>query len=362
MVDAEENKPFRNYHVTAAEQGRPLASALRTFAANRSWKQVKKLISQRYVQVNGNLCTDDTRKLKLGDVVKVWDRPLAKPVTEYDVAIRYVDSHLVVIEKPAGVTTLRHPEERHWPARRKQLQPTLEELLPLALARHLGWNVADRKSRAHGRTDVQGHRPSAREQRKSASRGSEELPKVRAVHRLDRDTSGLMVFARTATAETALIRLFSKHRIRRSYLAVVNGDVASQTIDNYLVRDRGDGLRGSTPLGAAAEGAQRAITRVDPIKRIGPYTVVRCRLQTGRTHQIRIHLSELGHPLCGERVYRSSAGGEPHSDESDAPRQALHAAELGFAHPITGERLLVQSALPADLKQWLGVLVKRYSL
>jgi 23S rRNA pseudouridine1911/1915/1917 synthase len=359
MVAADESKPFRNYHVTAADQGRPLASALRTFASDRSWKQVKKLILQRHVQVNGNLCTDETRKLKLGDVVKVWDKPLAKPVTEHDIAIPYVDSHLVVIEKPAGVTTLRHPEERHWPARRKQLQPTLDELLPLALANHLGWKVTDRKPGPHGANSPSG-RGSSRDQRRTTARAGDDGPKVRAVHRLDRDTSGLMVFARSTAAEKELIRLFSKHRIRRAYLAVAHGNVADQTIDNYLIRDRGDGLRGSTPLGASAEGAQRAITCIEPIKRVGPYTIVRCRLQTGRTHQIRIHLSELGHPLCGEKVYSGMPGGEPHADPSDAPRQALHAAELGFLHPITGERLLFQSPLPADLKQWLRTLVERH--
>lgn len=345
------DKPFRNYHVAQEQRGQTLSAALRRFVPDKSWNQIKKLITGRYVQVNGNLCLDETRKLKDGDVVKVWDHPLAKPADERDIRIRYVDPHLVIVEKPAGVTTLRHAEERHWPARRKQLQPTLDELLPRALARYLGWKIDDRE--ASGRNaPLRGRRPT---NRRGADRNRQgpKLPIVRAVHRLDRDTSGLMVFARTPQAEQALIRLFSKHKIERSYLAVIHGEVAAQTIESYLIRDRGDGLRGSTPLGAQAEGAQRAITHVEPLETIGPYSLIRCRLETGRTHQIRIHLSELGHMLCGEKTYTHALGGRPQIDRSGVPRQALHATELGFIHPLTGETIHYRSPLPRDLSEWL---------
>lgn len=351
------SKPFQNFHVAPSQQGQTLAAALRQFVPQRSWNQVKKLITGRHIQVNGNLCLDETRKLKAGDVVKLWDHPLAKPADERDVRIRYVDSHLVVVEKPAGVTTLRHAEERKWPARRRQLQPTLDELLPRVLAKHLGWNVPDDVGSVRPGQNRRGSR--SRDRRGNQAGGKEpKLPTVRAVHRLDRDTSGLMVFARTPQAETGLIRLFSKHRIERSYIAVVHGQIEAQTIDNFLVRDRGDGLRGSTPLGAEAEGAQRAVTQVVPLQTVGPYCVVRCRLKTGRTHQIRIHLSECGHMLCGEKVYTHSPGGRPQTDNSGAPRHALHAAELGFVHPISGETLHFKSALPADLSRWLRELLQ----
>lgn len=346
-------KPYRNYHVGDSQARQPLATALRWFVPDKSWNQVKKLIAGRHVQVNGNLCLDENRKLKSGDVVKVWDHPLARPADERDVRIRYVDEHLVIVEKPAGVTTLRHAEERNWPARRKQLQPTLDELLPRALAEHLGWTIDESEAGARRSSARRGRSSSRNRRSDDIGRKAPKLPMVRAVHRLDRDTSGLMVFARTPPVEHALIRLFSKHKIDRSYVAVVHGHVPAQTIDTYVVRDRGDGLRGSTPRGAEAEGAQRAITHVEPLKDLGEYCIVRCRLETGRTHQIRIHLSERGHMLCGEKTYTHPLGGRPQPDRSGAPRQALHAGELGFVHPITGENLSLRTPLPRDLADWL---------
>lgn len=368
-------KNYVNHHVQAAQQGKALASVLREFLPDKSWNQVKKLIAARQIQVNGNLCLEEGRKVKTGDVIQVWQHPLAPPADERSVKIRYADQHLVVIEKPAGITTLRHAEERNWSADRKRRQPTLDELVPRALAKHLGWNLEE--PRREQRPPPRGRK----EHRRPGARDSLKLPQVRAVHRLDRDTSGLMVFARTPQAEAALIRLFSKHRIERAYLAVVHGQPAAGKIETMLVRDRGDGLRGSLVAGLAqakdqpltpehrgeGEGnteentqeAQQAITHVKPIETIGEYAVIECRLETGRTHQIRIHLSEQGHMLCGEKTYTHALGDRPQADASGAPRQALHAAELGFVHPSTGETLHFKSPLPADLQQWLQRLQKQ---
>jgi 23S rRNA pseudouridine1911/1915/1917 synthase len=184
---------------------------------------------------------------------------------------------------------------------------------------------------------------------------------VRPVHRLDRDTSGLMIFALSSRAEQALVAMFKAHEVRRAYLAVVHGRVAEpRTIESWIVRDRGDGLRGSTPRGAADEGAQRAVTHVMPVEHLGDrYTVVECRLETGRTHQIRIHLAEAGHMLCGEKVYtRPAPNAQPVPDRSGAPRQALHSAELEFVHPVTGQTMRFASPLPKDLAPWLDRLRK----
>jgi 23S rRNA pseudouridine1911/1915/1917 synthase len=170
--------------------------------------------------------------------------------------------------------------------------------------------------------------------------------RLRAVHRIDRETSGLMVFARTVDAERILGEQFRAHSLHRVYLAVALGDVREQTIESYLVPDRGDGRRGSTKNNKLGK---RAVTHVKPIERLGGYTVIECRLETGRTHQIRIHLSEHGHPLCGDKVYRGPYPGKPIPDESGAPRLSLHAAELGFQHPITGELIRFAMPLPADL-------------
>ncbi|WP_254506820.1 RluA family pseudouridine synthase [Anatilimnocola floriformis] len=359
-------KNYVNHHVQPAQQGKALAAVLREFMPDKSWNQVKKLITARQIQVNGNLCLEEARKVKSGDVIQVWQHPLAPPADERSVKIRFADQHLVIIEKPAGITTLRHAEERNWSADRKRRQPTLDELVPRALARHLGWNL-DEQPRP--KTPQRGRREHRHQQRSGP-----QLPPIRAVHRLDRDTSGLMVFARTQQAETALIRLFSKHRIERAYLAVVYGRPEAGKIETMLVRDRGDGLRGSVieraredsavadvPLSPEYRGegedqeqeAQQAITHIKPLEVIGDYSLIECKLETGRTHQIRIHLSERGHMLCGEKTYTHPLGEKPQHDTSGAPRQALHAAVLGFIHPSTGETLSFKSTLPADLQQWL---------
>jgi 23S rRNA pseudouridine1911/1915/1917 synthase len=162
-----------------------------------------------------------------------------------------------------------------------------------------------------------------------------------------------MLFARSPEAEQKLTRMFARHEVQRAYVAVVYGRLEAQTIDTWLVRDRGDGIRGSTPLGAAAAGAQHAITHVRPMEQFGEYTVVECRLETGRTHQIRIHLAEIGHRLCGEKTYTHTPGQPPLPDTSGAPRQALHSAKLAFLHPVTGQPMRFRMPLPRDLKDWL---------
>jgi 23S rRNA pseudouridine1911/1915/1917 synthase len=168
----------------------------------------------------------------------------------------------------------------------------------------------------------------------------------RAVHRIDRDTSGLVVFARTPEAETDLGKQFRAHTVGRRYLAITRGRPAEGRIESWLVRDRGDGRRGS---GSPGEG-QRAVTHVRVLEELGPCCLVECRLETGRTHQVRIHLGEAGAPLAGEKVYDRPVNGPPAPDPSGSPRVALHAAYLGFAHPTTGQWVEWESPLPEDLR------------
>src|SRR5262245_6530280 len=336
----------QTFHLAPEHNGLSLGQALKQLFAEQSWSQVRRLIAARRVQVNGNLCLDEGRRVKAGDVIKVAEQSLAKPTDEADVKIVHLDDHLLVVQKPAGVTTLRHREETDMPQRRKQLQPTLDELVQRQLAKHLGIESEEPRSRQ------------PRDRRRGRSRPDKRL-QIRPVHRLDRDTSGLMLFARTPDAEQKLIRMFAKHQVQRAYVAVVHGRVEAQTIDTWLIRDRGDSLRGSTPLGESAEGALRAITHIRPMEFLNNYTVLECRLETGRTHQIRIHLSEIGHPLCGEKVYTHALGQPPCEDTSAAPRQALHAAELAFVHPLTQQPLRFRMPLPPDLKQWLVRLRKQ---
>ncbi len=173
------------------------------------------------------------------------------------------------------------------------------------------------------------------------------LPRLRVVHRLDKDTSGLVVFARTVAAERGLGKQFHAHSVTRRYLAIVPGFVPPQRIATRFVRDRGDGRRGST---ADPNLGKEAITHVDVMERLSGYTLLACRLETGRTHQIRIHLAELGHPVCGDKVYHHLRDGSERPDRSGAPRLALHAVELGFVHPLTHENLHWEMPLPADLQ------------
>src|SRR4029453_10833710 len=124
----------RSFHLADEHHGLTLAAALKRLLADLSWSQVRKLVDGRRVQVNGNLCLDEERKVRAGDVVKLHDHALAPPAKAEDVRLVYVDEHLVVVQKPAGVTTLRHREETDLPERRKQLQPTLDELVVPLLA------------------------------------------------------------------------------------------------------------------------------------------------------------------------------------------------------------------------------------
>jgi 23S rRNA pseudouridine1911/1915/1917 synthase len=176
---------------------------------------------------------------------------------------------------------------------------------------------------------------------------------LRVVHRLDRDTSGLIVFARTVEAGRHLVQMFRKHDLERVYWAVAHGRVRAQTIESYLVRDRGDGLRGSTRLAGVGK---RAVTHLRPIEYLNGYTLVECRIETGRTHQIRIHLAEAGHIVCGEKVYRRRLHGPPLEDQSGAERQALHAARLALKHPVTGASLEFEMSLPPDMVRLLARL------
>jgi 23S rRNA pseudouridine1911/1915/1917 synthase len=163
-----------------------------------------------------------------------------------------------------------------------------------------------------------------------------------------------MVFARTAAAQRALAVQFKDHSVDRIYQAIVHGAMAARRIETQLVLDRGDGLRGShghfrRPKGGPPADARRAVTHVTPIEELRGATLVECRLETGRQHQIRIHVSELGHPIVGERVYIRDYDGP----KIDSPRPMLHAKVLGFVHPRTGERVSFEREAPADFEEML---------
>ncbi|HEX8911540.1 MAG TPA: RluA family pseudouridine synthase [Humisphaera sp.] len=347
----------RNYHIRPVLDGQTLAGALRILITGLSWGDARRLIHNRHVQVNGNLVLDDARRIKSGDVVKVSDHARAPVPTARDVRVVHVDADLIVVDKPAGITTLRHAAEEGWDDARKQRQPTLDEVVQAMLPAVMRDVPPPAMSPKKAAPQPDAPPGVFRRTNRATPRPAGTVPTLRPVHRLDRDTSGLMMFALTARAEQKLVGMFKEHAITRLYRAVVVGAVTEPLrMESWFVRDRGDGLRGSSAAGKSAPESQHAVTHVRPLKPIagGKYSLVECQLETGRTHQIRIHLAEAGHMLCGERTYLRPAAGAPAvKDESGAPRQALHSAECRFVHPITGQELAFSSPMAKDLAQWI---------
>jgi 23S rRNA pseudouridine1911/1915/1917 synthase len=307
------------FTVIAPEAGHTLAKVLRSrlHESQPSWADVRKLIEGRRVKVGDAVCTDSARRLGEGELVTLLGQPVHQPraATPDGLVIRHLDDHVVVVEKPAGINTVRHPSELEWSEQRRELVPTLQDVTQWAIAKRL-------------------------------NRPARTLPPLRIVHRLDKETSGLLCFARSPLAERGLGMQFRKHTVVRRYLTVVPGHPSPQTIRSFLVRDRGDGRRGSTKL---ANTGKEAVTHVTVDERLKGFTLLSCRLETGRTHQIRIHLSETGHPVCGDKVYCRKPTGEDVPDASGAPRLALHATELGFDHPASRQHLHWEMPPPADL-------------
>ncbi len=316
--------------VSAEQAGLTLARVLRSFLPDASWSQTKRLVAARRVAVNGRLCLDDARRMTASDTITVCERPLPAPPMDARVAVRHLDDAVVVIEKPSGMMSVRHVAELDWPAQKRKLQPSADEVVLRRISQI-----------QRGSSDL------------SSLPAHQRRRHVRPVHRLDRDTSGLLVYARTVEAEQNLVRQFSAHSITRQYVAVVHGAPIEQTIRNRLVRDRGDGLRGST---LAPDDGKPAATHIRPLESLGDYTAVECQLETGRTHQIRIHLAEQGQPVCGDHVYRGPINGPMLENSSNAPRLALHARVLEFEHPQTGERARFDAELPDDLASFIDRL------
>ncbi len=226
----------------------------------------------------------------------------AKPT---DVRIIFEDQHVIVVDKPAGMSTVTwSPEGFKRPSRELSLDVVTKRLMK-------------------GKSG----RP----------------PQLGIVQRLDRGTSGVVVFAKTRSAERQLSLQFRSRSVSRLYLALASGRVSPKTIKSNLIANRGDGRRGSS---RKREG-KPAITHVAVLEQLRGATLICCKLETGRTHQIRIHLAEDGHPLLGEHVY----GKNPERASPLAKgRIALHAATLSFTHPETQERLTFESPVPEDFQ------------
>jgi 23S rRNA pseudouridine1911/1915/1917 synthase len=171
------------------------------------------------------------------------------------------------------------------------------------------------------------------------------------------DTYGPKLCVRPLTPKRTLAAQFRAHDIERIYHALAHGDVAESRIETYLTRDRGDGLRGSherfrATRGEAPAGAKKSVTYVRPIALLAGATFIECRLETGRQHQIRIHLAELGHPLLGEHVYKR----DYKTAMIRCPRIMLHASKLAFTHPRSRERVSFESVPPDDFQEMIESL------
>ena len=296
--------------VTADEAGATAAALVRALLPEVSWSRARALCESGRLWVDGAALRDPAARLAPGSFVDLRAEGAQAPrgpLAPEDLV--HVDPEVVVVDKPAGLLTVPWSEDD---------RDTLVTLVRALLARR----------GAHGRGPG---------------------PRLRVVQRLDKETSGLLVFARTVAAERHLQQQLRVHSVERLYLAVVHGRAEDATYDTLLLADRGDGLRGSWGLFRRARGnppetARRAVTHVAVRERLAGATLVECRLETGRQHQIRIHLAEAGHPLVGERVYVRGFAGPP----LPAPRPMLHAARLGFVHPRTGLPLAFEAPPPAD--------------
>ncbi len=315
----------QQFTIDADEPGKILAE-LRRHMPGESWRVVRNLLQSRRVAINGVLCVDEGRSLTPGETIGVCSAPLPPPPTDDDVVVRYVDKQLVIAEKPSGMTTLRRTSEMGWTGARRRAQPTLDESVARLIAKH-----------AAG---------------KSGQRLRQRVPKLFSVHRIDRDTSGLLVFARSEAAQQQIISQFAEHKAVRKYFCVVPGSLKDQTIRTQLIRDRGDGLRGST---SDKTIGQEAVTHIRTLRPLGQFSELECTLETGRTNQIRIQLAELKHPVCGDIKYRGPLG-NPQEDVSNAPRLALHAAVLRLQQPETGKLLDFSTSWPSDMHRFLNRL------
>ncbi len=285
----------RDLTVPAESAGERLDVFLAAHAGSRAAAQ--RLIEGGHVTVDGTLRAK-RQVLAGGELVRVEEPPGDAPATavpEARFAVAWEDEHLIVVEKPAGVVV--HPARGH---RRGTLAQAL----------------ADRVA------------------------GGLDPERAGIVHRLDRDTSGLLVVARSEPVHAALKSLLAARELVREYLALVEGRPPARRgrIDAPLGRDR----RVRTRVSTDTEEPREAITHFEIERALPQDTLLRVRLETGRTHQIRAHLLAIGHPVAGDPDY-----GTP--GRHGLERQFLHAARLAFPHPVTGEPVDVTSPLPADL-------------
>ena len=293
---------------------RALAAAVPTISRER----LKALISSGAVTApSGSLARDPASKAVVGSYRVVIPEPTPAHNLPQDIALEIVweDDHLLVVDKPAGLVV--HPAAGN-----------LDGTLVNALLHHCAGSLS----------------------------GIGGVARPGIVHRIDKDTSGLLVVAKTDVAHERLAAQFARHSIHRAYAAVVAGvpTPPSGSVDKWLARSSADRKK----MAVMEDGrGKRAVTHYRLVRPLRRAALVECKLETGRTHQVRVHMASIGHPLLGDPVY---GRGRPEHRELlrslGFQRQALHAAELGFVHPVSKENLSFKSALPSDIQELLGAL------
>jgi len=297
----------------ASHEGWRLDRALAAVVQSLSRERLKVLTKSGALTREGTALRDPATKVK-GDERFILAIPAPEPAhnepQEIPLPIVFEDEHLLVIDKPAGLVV--HPAAGN-----------RDGTLVNALLHHCGPSLS----------------------------GIGGVARPGIVHRIDKDTSGLLVIAKHDKAHEGLARQFADHSIDRRYLAIVSGvpRQAEGKVDAPLARSPLNRKK----IAIVKEGrGKRAVTHWKRLELLDEAALVECRLETGRTHQVRVHMASIGHPLVGDPVYgRGKSGHRKLLNQLDFKRQALHAAHLGFVHPVTKGRLSFDSALPSDMQE-----------
>ena len=301
-----------------AHAGWRLDRALAASVPTLSRERLKNLIRSGAVEAAGNPVRDPALKVHGGESLRLAlpePEPAHNEPQDIPLKIVFEDEHLLVVDKPAGLVV--HPAAGN-----------RDGTLVNALLHHCGGSLS----------------------------GIGGVARPGIVHRIDKDTSGLLVVAKTDVAHEGLARQFAAHSIDRRYLAVVSGVPKAKegTVDAPLARSTAN--RKKIAIVENGRG-KRAVTHWKRLRVLNDAALVECRLETGRTHQVRVHMASLGHPLVGDPVYgRARKGHAKLLKELGFHRQALHAAELGFTHPVTRHRLSFASPVPPDIQELISAL------
>lgn len=298
------------YTIEEQQQGERIDKALSSLQTEWSRTQIGNWISEGIIQVNGE-AVKAKYKVKAGDVIAI-DVPEVEELDvvaeNLDLDIVYEDADVLVVNKPKGMVV--HPAPGHMTG---------------TLVNGLMYHCKDLS-------------------------GINGVLRPGIVHRIDKDTSGLLMVAKNDTAHESLVNQLVNKTVTRKYIALVHGHIAHDkgTIDAPIGRDQKDRQKQ-----AVVDNGKHAVTHFQVVERFGDYTLLECRLETGRTHQIRVHMNYIGFPLVGDPKYGPKK-------TIDFGGQVLHAATLGFDHPSTGEYLEFEAPLPADYEQLLKDLRNRH--